>query len=316
MKKNIKKLFLMVSLLVFIFLSLPAESCSYRYKTEFSKTYEVKPGTKVTLSNRNGKIDIETWDKKEVEVFAIIGSNKSMKELTNIKVEVIINNKEMEIETVYSGDKKEKEDSDFGIWEFLKRVLKGEYIGNKVNVDYEIKIPEHVVISEVNTTNGKVFLKGTKGPSLLHTTNGKIRVEKAKGDIEARSTNGKIEIENVDGFVAAYTTNGYIKVKSDKIKELRTTNGAIEAEFKEMKEGGVELRTTNGSITIALPASLNTILELRTTNGGIDGSDIDMEIISKDKNKYLKGKMGKGGEKINASTTNGGIKLRRIANRE
>lgn len=311
MKNNLQNLFLAIILPVFILSSLPAES-SYDYKTEFSKTYEVKPGTEITVSSRNGTINIETWDKKKVEVFAVIGSNKNMKELTKVSVEVTIDNKEMEIATVYSGDKKEKEDSDFVIWNFLKWVLKGEYSGSKVNVNYEIKVPEHVVISKVSTTNGRIFLKGTKGPSFLHTTNGEIKVDRAKGGIEARSTNGKIKIENVDGFVISATTNGYIGVKSDKIKELRTTNGNIEAEFKGIKKGGAEIRTTNGSITIGLPVSLNSVLELSTTNGGIDVGDVGMEIISRDKNKYIKGKMGKGGSKIDASTTNGSIKVRKL----
>jgi DUF4097 and DUF4098 domain-containing protein YvlB len=188
--------------------------------------------------------------------------------------------------------------------------LKGDYTGNKVNVDYEIKIPEHVVISEVHTTNGRMFLKGTKGPSELNTTNGEIKVEKAEGDIKARSTNGKIEIENVDGIVTAATTNGYIKVKSNKIKALRTTNGAIEAELKSIEEGGTKFSTTNGAVTIYLPHAFNCNLKLRTVNGGIDVDDIGMDIIARDKNKYIKGRMGKGGEEISASTTNGGIKVR------
>ena len=308
MKNNLQILLFAIVLLVFVLSSLPAES-SYDYKTEFRKTYEVTPGMQITVYSRNGTIDIESWDKKEVEVFAIIGSNKSMKELAKVSVDVTIEDKEMEIATVYSGDKKGKEDTDFGIWNFLKWVLKGEFTGGRVNVDYEIKVPEHVVISEVNTTNGKMFLKGTKGPSLLRTTNGEIKVDRSKGDIEARSTNGKIVIENVDGFVAASTTNGYIKAKSDEIKELRTTNGAIEAELKGIRKGGTELSTTNGAVTIRLPQSFNCILELKTVNGGIDLGDMDMEIISKEKNKYLKGKMGKGGEVINARTTNGGIKV-------
>ncbi len=310
MKKNLQKFFLAVILPVFVLFSLPAES-SYDYETEFRKTYEAKPGTEIAVCSRNGTIDIEAWDKEEVEVFAVIGSNKSMKELTKVSVEVTIDDKEMEIETVYSGKSKE-DDSNFRIWNFLKWILEGEYSGGKVNVNYEIKVPEHVMISEVNTTNGKVFLKGTKGSSLLHTTNGEIKVEKAKGDIEARSTNGKIIIENVDGFVTAATTNGYIKAKSDKIKELRTTNGSIEAELKSIEKGGTDLSTINGAITIRLSQALNCILELKTINGGIDVGDVGMEIISRDKNKYIKGKMGKGGEEISASTTNGGIKVRKL----
>ena len=311
MKNNFQKMILAIILSVFVLSSLPAES-SYDYKTQFRKTYEVKPGTEITVSSRNGTIDIETWDKEKVEVFAVIGSNKSMEELTNISVEVAIDDNEMKIETVYSGKSNENEDRDFGIWDFLKWVLKGAFTDGRVNVDYEIKVPEHVVISEVNTTNGRIFLKGTKGPSLLHTTNGEIKVDRAKGGIEARSTNGKIVIENIEGFVAASTTNGYIKVKSDNIKKLRTTNGAIEAELKSVGEGGTKLSTTNRAVTIGLSPSLNCILELKTVNGGIDIGDIGMEIISRNKNKYIEGKMGKGGEKINASTTNGGIKVRKL----
>jgi hypothetical protein len=105
MKNNLKKFFFAVFLPVFVLSSLPAES-SYDYKTEFRKTYEVKPGTEVTVSSRNGTIEIETWNKKDVQVFAIIGSNKSMKELADVRVEVSIDDKKMEIETISSEDKK------------------------------------------------------------------------------------------------------------------------------------------------------------------------------------------------------------------
>lgn len=312
MKKRFKKLSLISLFLVFIFIPLTGES-AYRYKMEFRKTYSVKPGTKMTVLNRNGKIEIQRWDKDEVEVFAVIGSDKSMKELTKVEIEISVE-ENMEIATIYSGERtvesKEKED-DFGIWNFLKWVVKGEYSGNKIAVDYEIKVPDYVIVSEVKTSNGKIYIKGTKGPSELITTNGKIEVENVKGDIEAKSTNGKIKIENVNGFVSGRTTNGKIEVKSEGIKDLTTTNGGIEAEVKSIKEN-IKIRTTNSSIKLGLSSSLNALLELSTTNGGIDLNDIALEVASKHKNKYIKGKMGKGGPKIHASTTNGSIKIKKM----
>jgi hypothetical protein len=310
MKKNLKKLVLTFIFLTVILVPLAAESC-HKYETEFTKIYKVKPGTKLTISNRNGKIEIEKWGRDEVEVFAKKGSNKSMGELEKVNIEVSLE-EEMEISTTYSGEESKENEKDFRIWDFIKHLLKGSFIGDKVCVDYEIKVPEHVIVSEVKSTNGRIQLKQTKGPSKLHTTNGEIKVETAEGNIEAKTTNGKIEIENVKGLVTAKSTNGSIKVNSEKIQEIKTTNGSINAELKEIKEGETEFRTTNGSIILHLPSSLNATLELSTTNGGIDLENIDLDIISQNKNKYIKGKIGKGGPEISAKTTNGKIKIRKL----
>jgi len=310
MKQNLKKLILKFALLTVILVPLAVKS-HHKYETEFTKTYEVKPGTKLTVSNRNGKIEIEKWDKDEVEVFTKIGSNKSMKELEKVNIEVSLE-EGIEVSTTYSGEESKENKNDFGIWDFIKKVLKGSFIGEKVCVDYEIKVPGHVIVSEAKTTNGRIQLKQTKGPSELHTTNGEIKVETAKGDIEANTTNGRIEIEDVKGLVTAKSTNGSIKVKSENIQKLKTTNGSIDAEFKETKEEKIEFRTTNGSITLHLPPSLNAVLELQTTNGGVDLGNIDLEIISQKKNKYIKGKIGKGGTEISARTTNGKIKVSKL----
>jgi hypothetical protein len=312
MRENFKKLSFIYLFLAFILIPLAGEG-SYRYKMESRKTYSVKPGTKMTVLNRNGKIEVEKWGKNEVEVFAVIGSNKSMKELTKVNIEVSVD-ENMEIATRYSGEdskESEEEGNDFGIWDFIRWVVKGKYTGGKIAVDYEIKVPDYVVVSEARTSNGEIELKGTTGSSDLITTNGNIEVKKAEGDIGARSTNGRIEIENTKGFVTASTTNGKIRVKSEGVNELITTNGSIEMEITKIKENA-EISTTNGSITIGLPGSLNSVLELSTTNGGIDLDDIALDVISKHKNKYVKGKMGAGGPKIHASTTNGSIKVRNL----
>jgi DUF4097 and DUF4098 domain-containing protein YvlB len=310
MKQNLKKLILKFALLTVILVPLAAKS-SHKYETELTKTYEVKTGTKLTVSNRNGKIEIEKWDKDEVEVFTKIGSNKSMKELEKVNIEVSLE-EGIEVSTTYSGEESKENKNDFGIWDFIKKVLKGSFIGEKVCVDYEIKVPGHVIVSEAKTTNGRIQLKQTKGPSELHTTNGEIKVETAEGNIEAKTTNGRIQIEDVKGLVSAKSTNGPIKVNSEKIEEIKTTNGNIDAKLKELIEGETEFRTTNGSITLNLPSSLNATLELSTTNGGIDLKNLDLDIISQNKNKYIKGKIGEGEKEISARTTNGNIKVYKL----
>jgi hypothetical protein len=315
MNKRFKKVSLTVFFLIFTITPLCAKS-AYEFQKEFKKTCDAKPGMKMSVFSRNGKIKIEKWDKDQVEIFAVICTNKSMAELDKIDIDISID-ENIVIETRYPGYKSKKtkekscDEEDFGLRDSAKKMVSSGCGGVKASVDYEIKVPDYLVVSKVKTSNGKIELEGTKGPSELSTTNGKIEAENVEGNIEARSTNGKIEIETEKGFVSARTTNGKIEVKSEGIKDLTTTNGKIEAEIKKIKEN-IEIRTTNGKIELRLPSSLNAVLELSVTNGEIDIDDIPLEVISRHKNKYIKGKMGKGGPEISVSTTNGKIKVREL----
>jgi hypothetical protein len=315
MKRRLKSQLLTVFFVLFVIAPLSARS-SYKYQRELRKTLEAKKGMELSISNRNGKIEIEKWDKDQVEIFAVIGTNKSVEELDNIDIDISVDDN-IVIETRFPAYKSEKtkekstDEEDSNPWDLLKKIITSGFSGSGT-VDYEIKVPGYLIITEATSTNGRINLRGTKGPSGVSTTNGEIEVENAEGNIEARTTNGNVEIKDAKGFVTATTTNGKIRVKSEGIKELRTTNGGIEVEIKNIKGENIDIRTTNGSITIGLPGSLNSVLELSTTNGGIDLDDITLEIVAQHKNKYIKAKMGKGGPQINASTTNGRITIRKL----
>jgi DUF4097 and DUF4098 domain-containing protein YvlB len=303
---------LLTVLFVLIAIAPLSVRSSYKYQREFRKTLEVKQGMGLSVSNRNGKIEIEKWDKDQVEIFAVIGTDKSEEELDKIDIDISVD-ENIVIETKFSADesKEKSSEEEVSAWDLIKQAITSGFSGSGA-VHYEIKVPGYIIIKEATSTNGRINLKGTRGPSGLSTTNGEIEVENVEGNIEARTTNGRVEIENAKGFVTVTTTNGRIRVKSEGIKELRTTNGNIEADIKKIKGEDIDIRTTNGSITIGLPGSLNSVLELSTTNGGIDLDDISLEIVSQHKNKYIKGKMGRGGPEINASTTNGSIKIRKL----
>lgn len=314
MKRRLRSQLLTVLFVLFAVAPLSARS-SYKYRREIRKTLEVKKGMELSVSNHNGKIEIEKWDKDQVEIFVVVGTNKSEEELDKIDIDISVD-ENIVIKTKFPGHetKETKEESSEEVshpWHLIKEAISHGFRESGA-VDYEIKVPKYLVVAEATSTSGEITLTGTKGPSKITTTNGEIEVENVEGNIEARTTNGKIQIENAKGLVTATTTNGKIRVIGEGIKELRTTNGGIDAEIKGIEEGGAEISTVNGSITIGIPGSLNSVLELSTTNGGIYLDDITLEVISQNKNKYIKGKMGKGGPGISASTTNGSIKISKL----
>lgn len=252
----------------------------------FDKTYDVSPGTRFEILNRDGSIDISGWNQDRIKIHAVKKTRWSGK-LENVAIEVS-SGSNFRVETIH--------------------VLKNP----KVSVNYDIKVPFNVVVKSVQTSNGAIDLEKTQGDSEVRTSNGTIEIEGSEGDIDADTSNGSIEIEDVKGYVRAHTSNGSISVEDTTgIIELETSNGTIDAEVWEVGENGTRLRTSNGAIKVKIDPSLNIDLEAITSNGKI--SVEDLEVVVKEISKTaLRGKLGNGGKRISCRTSNGAIKLKSL----
>ncbi len=128
----------------------------------------------------------------------------------------------------------------------------------------------------------------------LSTTNGSIKIRDVTGQLEMTTVNGGISMAQVAGDVSARAVNGGIKA---------LLGGTA------WQGDGLELHTTNGGIEIDLPAEFNAVLEAATTNGGIQ-TDFPITVTGRI-GKRLNGVLGDGGPTISATTTNGGVKIRK-----
>jgi hypothetical protein len=262
MLKKIIKFALLIGL-------LPIIGCNERLviTEEFRETYDLEKGTKLNVSNKNGKISISKWENSYVEVFAIKKTFLNEDEFK--KVEIVIN----------------QEYDEFNI--------KTEYItkNSKVSVSYEIKVPEAIIVNEIQTSNGNISLQGTTGNSILKTSNGKIFVRNVDGIINAKTSNGKISILETKGII-----------------QVHTSNGKIEVELPNIIDQDIDISTSNGAIKIYLSPETDAELEMKTTNGKISLNDIKL-VVSKISSTHVKGELGNGGNRINIRTSNGSINL-------
>lgn len=162
----------------------------------------------------------------------------------------------------------------------------------RVSVDYEIKIPASVLVGHVDNSNGSIEIEGTKG------------------DATATTSNGKIIVRNVDGWISATTSNGKIQITGTTgILKAETSNGSIEAEISNVKDHA-DITTSNGSIKLWIFPELNADVEMRTSNGKLAIHDLEVA-ISESSSKYVKGKIGNGGGRIDVGTSNGNVDLYR-----
>ncbi|MBN2206867.1 MAG: DUF4097 family beta strand repeat protein [Candidatus Aminicenantes bacterium] len=243
------------------------------HEEEFTKTLPLKAGDTFSLANVNGRVSISSWPEAKVEIKALKVAERDADDLK--KVEIVVEERAGAVAVK-------------AVWPKLSRDL-------RVRVEFDVKVPEGVLLNGAETVNGDVSVTGRYGAIDVETTNGGIDVRDAVGDLDAETTNGTIRVQGLDGRVDAETTNGSIRLEGIRWKDglrAETTNGGISLRFEDPDKVNAQLRaeTTNGHISFEFPVTLKTLKKSRR--------ELDVEI-------------GQGGPLIRLSTTNGSITIAR-----
>ena len=254
---------------------------------KFHETFQSKRGCNLNVHNMNGSVEVENWEKDFIDISAILETRRSEEEFDKIEIEV----RDEDGCTIKTTNLKKNP---------------------RVSVHYQIKVPNGVMVSNINSSNGMIEISDCEGEMNLKTSNGGIEVENSTGSFIANTSNGRIEFENLKGEAKAYTSNGAIVVTGvSNLKEAITSNGKITVEIDHKLRDDISMRTSNGSIVIGLNPSLNMNINASTSNARIDlnGIEITTSELSKDS---IYGKINKGGKKITAETSNGSIKFYKL----
>ena len=282
-----------------------------QYQENFHASFKVDASARLSLDNENGGVEISSWEKNEVEVNAVkFASSES--QLKDVKIEASATNGLVSIRTI------------------RQRTMHGNS-----GARYTIRVPNHMALDKIHSTNGSITVEGVAAPVILESTNGALHFTRVEGKMEGRTTNGSIELSSCvgdarmnstngkiegdleRGMVDAKTSNGEIALKIAKaVGPVRasTSNGDIDLTLDE----GHELRasTSNSAITVRLPAGSNFDLRARTSHSKVK-SDFEVAGASsaaasgdeEHERKSMDGKVGSGGALMDLSTSNGSIRV-------
>ncbi len=222
-------------------------------------TFEVNTGARVSLENINGDIVVTGGSGDKVEVLAKKKAG-TQEYLDGIKIVIDADEDYIRIETRHPK-------SEDGWFKWGK--------DSSGSVAYELSVPVHVNLDEIETVNGDV------------------------------------EISAVEGKVKASTVNGSIDVRglvSD--VNLETVNGSVKAEFDELGAGQrVQAEAVNGKIVIVIPANASARINAETVNGSINADDFGLEPEKGFVGRDLSGEIGGGDARISLDTVNGSIRI-------
>ena len=255
-----KKLTLLAALLL-----AATSAFAVELKETVDRTFDVRPGANVALSNVNGSITVSSWDQPRVRVVAykeVEGGREVAREaMKQLRIDLVPRDGGLLVKTHHPKEA-------HGIASFFDWMT-----GNDVNasVRYELTVPKTMNL-DIENTNGAIRLSDVSGKLELGTTNGRIEAKGCAGIIDAATTNGRIEAE-------------LVRVTPGQKINLTTTNGKIVLAVPADLAAELDAGTTNGAIRTDLPVvssmlddnrlrgKINgggALVRLRTTNGGIE----------------------------------------------
>ncbi|HSB29372.1 MAG TPA: DUF4097 family beta strand repeat-containing protein [Pyrinomonadaceae bacterium] len=172
--------------------------------------------------------------------------------------------------------------------EQLARQIRIETGGNKIyatgpenqrdyhwSVSFEVFVPRHSDLS-------------------LETHNGGIAISEVNGRIDFNALNGGVVLRKCGGSVHGTTTNGGL---------------VVELGGDHWDGDTLDVRTTNGGVSMTVPENYSANLQTGTVNGSIS---VDFPVTVQGRiTKELAVSLGNGGATVKATTTNGGVRIKR-----
>jgi hypothetical protein len=221
----------------------------YAISKDFDHTYALQPCGTFELQNVNGPVEVQGWDRNEVEIHAVKTARQQEADLQLVSIEVNARPDSIAVATRYPQNE-----------------------GVEVAVEYTIHVPHGVHVEHIGTVNGTLRVAGLENVEDLRTVNGDIEIFEAGGNVRAHTTNGNVHLELAHtpdkAGATAETTNGslVVAVPSDLQAEIeaKCLNGNFYSELPITMESTDRPREMHGKLGRGGPP-----IHLRTVNGGI-----------------------------------------------
>lgn len=169
----------------------------------------------------------------------------------------------------------------------------------------------------IETGGAKIFASGPESRKNYHWSVSYEVFVPRRADLSLETHNGGISIAEVNGRINFTAVNGGVVLKRvGGAVRGSTTNGGLNIELSGDRWDGesLDVSTTNGGVVMAVPENYSAHLETRTVNGSVN---TDFPVTTEARApKQIALNLGSGGPMIKATTTNGGVRLKRITANE
>lgn len=272
----------------------------------FEQSYPLSANGRVSVSNVNGSIVVEAWDRNEVKLEAVkIADSKEA--LADVEIRVDSRADSFSVEADYNNWRRERGE-------------KGWKSHGKLEVQFRLSVPRGAVLSEVETVNGSVTVSNFTNITKISAVNGNVNASNLRGTADLSTVNGEVAADfdrlEKGSKISLDTVNGTVRltIPSDSNATLKadSLNGEIKNDFglrvRKGKYIGRDMygRIGSGDVQIRLESVNGSLSVLRKNDGksvnpatdllpqkGKDDEDWDTETSWNSKNQKVNKEIAK-----------------------
>ena len=233
----------------------------------FDQTYPFNSNGKISVSNINGSITVEAWDRNEIRLEAVKTAD-SRESLSMVDIDINAKIDRFKVSTDYQNWNNDGRNNN---WRK----------GRSIRVEFRLTVPRTAFLDDIETVNGSVSVSNMTNFTRISAVNGGVRAINLSGTAELSTVNGKTEAEfdslRATDNIKLETVNGTVSLllPSDINATVKasTVNGRINNDFglpvKKGKYVGRDLcgRIGSGSVEVNLSA-VNGTLSIKRKNDG------------------------------------------------
>ncbi len=228
---------------------LGVPSAGFGFNQVYEQKYPLEAGGSFALVNVNGSVQVDGWEREEVEVRAVKTTTGDERDLERVQIEVDSARDHVAVRTRYP-----------------------QGSGVEVAVEYHVHVPYRVLLGGVETVNGNVLVRGVEGKGELRTVNGDVDVSDSSGRFSAHTTNGSIHLKlrklSDDGPMALETVNGSVVLGLPHDAQAELSADSLNGDFSSQLPVTTTSSRAGRGVSGMLGGGGNRI-SLRTVNGGI-----------------------------------------------
>ncbi len=188
----------------------------------FEQTYPLNANGKVSVSNVNGSIIVETWDKPEVKL-EWVKTGERKENFAEVEIKIDARQDAFRVETDY-GDRQRR---NFG---------GNRGYGNNLQVEYRLTVPRNAILDEIETVNGSVTISNAENTTKASAVNGEVKATNLRGTANLSTVNGTVTA-NFDQLATGSRIN------------LETVNGSVDLTIPSDANVTLKAETVNGKIS-------------------------------------------------------------------
>jgi DUF4097 and DUF4098 domain-containing protein YvlB len=264
----------------------------------FSQTYPLSANGRVSVSNVNGSVTVDTWDRNEVKL-EYVKTAEDRDKLSTFEVKIDSRADSFRVETVFEQYR-------------LENMDRSRNYG-KAEVQYTLTVPRNAVLNGIETVNGSVSISNATNSTKASSVNGQVRGINLRGAANLTTVNGSLEADfdqlQTGSRISLNTVNGQanLVIPSDANATVRadTVNGSIVNDFGlPVRKGeyvGRDLygKIGSGDVQIRMN-SVNGTLSVRRKKDGKNVNPATNLLSTKNEDNWVDGKDAERGHGVRA----------------